>query len=160
LRAQAYSRSGSEVRWRLNMPISNVVGSAGMLTTVGDLLKWNASLDAKTFGEPFVSALEKQGVLNDGRVIRYALGVQLGKHQGFREVGHEGRTAGYQTHLVRFPEKGLSMAVLCNGNAPAPLDVIDGVFEEILGPFPEADKGRAVTVPIDELRKYVGIVAE
>jgi len=156
-RAQAYSRRGDESPWTLNMPISNVVGSAGMLTTVGDLLKWNASLDAKTFGEPFVSALEKQGVLNDGRVVRYALGVQVGKHHGLREVGHEGRTAGYQTHIVRFPEKRLSMAVLCNGNAPAPLDVIDGIFEEILGPFPEVDKGKAFAVPIEEMRKYVGM---
>lgn len=157
LRAQAYSRAGQNAPWKLNMPFSSVVGHAGMLTTVGDLLKWNASLDAKTFGEPFVSALEKQGVLNDGRVIRYALGVQVGKHVGFKEVAHDGQTAGYHTYNARFPEKRLSLAVLCNSNTPAPLDVIDGIFEEILGPFPEADKGKAVAVPIEGMRKYVGM---
>ncbi|MGQ0541941.1 MAG: serine hydrolase domain-containing protein [Blastocatellia bacterium] len=155
-RAQAYSRSGSKAPWILNMPISNVVGSAGMLTTVGDLLKWNASLDAKTFGAPFVHALETPGVLTEGRRTHYALGVEVGKHQGLREVAHEGQTAGYQTYLARFPEKRLSVAVLCNGRTPVAVDVVDGIVEEILGPFPEAAKDIAV-VPEAELKRHVGM---
>ncbi len=157
LRAQAYSRNGPTNSWTLNMPISNVVGSAGMLTTVGDLLKWNASLDAKTFGEPFVKSLETQGILINGRKIRYALGVQVGEHEGLREVAHEGRTAGYQTYLARFPGKGLSVAVLCNGNTPVAIDVVDGIVKEIVGPFPEAAKSETVVVPDEELRKHVGL---
>jgi CubicO group peptidase (beta-lactamase class C family) len=157
LRAKAYSRSGSKAQWTLNTPFSNVVGSLGLLTTAGDLLKWNASLDAKTFGEPFVKALETQGVLNDGRKIRYGVGVQVGKHEGLREVAHEGQFGGYRSYLARFPEKGLSVAVLCNGNTPDPIDVVDGVVKEIVGPFPEADKGETVVVPNEELRKHVGL---
>src|SRR5688572_22630579 len=62
-RAQGYSKQGPNAPWMLNMPIMNVIGNGGMLTTVGDWLKWNAALDAKTFGEPFVAAMETQGVL-------------------------------------------------------------------------------------------------
>lgn len=140
----------------LNMPISNVVGSAGMLTTVGDLLKWNASLDAKTFGAPFVAALETQGVLTDGRKSHYALGIEVGTHHGGREIAHEGQTAGYQTYLARFPETGVSVAVLCNGRTPVAVDVVDGIIDEILGPFPEAAEDKIV-VPDEDLRRYVGL---
>ncbi|MEO5859783.1 MAG: serine hydrolase domain-containing protein, partial [Pyrinomonadaceae bacterium] len=76
-RAQGYSKAGPTAPWMLNMPFMNVIGNGGMLTTVGDWLKWNAALDAKTFGEPFVTAMETQAVLNDGRKISYALGLDV-----------------------------------------------------------------------------------
>ncbi|HEX2641319.1 MAG TPA: serine hydrolase domain-containing protein, partial [Pyrinomonadaceae bacterium] len=89
-RAQAYSREGPKAPWMLNMPIMNVVGNGGMLTTVGDWLKWNAALDAKTLGAPFVEALETQGILNDGRKISYALGLDVGSYKGIKEIAHSG----------------------------------------------------------------------
>src|SRR5690349_15293439 len=77
-RAQAYSRQRNGP-WRLDMPFMNVYGNGGMLTTVGDWLKWNAMLDAKSLGAPLVAALETRGVLNDGRKISYALGLVVDK---------------------------------------------------------------------------------
>src|SRR5215218_2826194 len=67
-RAQAYSRQGNGP-WRLNMPFMNVYGNGGMLTTIGDWMKWNAMLDSQPLGAPLVAALETRGVLNDGRKI-------------------------------------------------------------------------------------------
>ena len=86
------------------MPFMNVYGNGGMLTTVDDWLKWNAALDAKTFGSPFVEALETQGVLNDGRKISYALGLDVGSYKGIKEIFHSGGTAGYQISCP-FPGK-------------------------------------------------------
>lgn len=156
-RAQGYSKNGPNAPWRLNMPIMNVVGNGGMLTTVGDWLKWNAALDAKTFGEPFVAAMETQGILNDGRKISYALGLVLDDYKGIRQVTHSGGTAGYQTYLARFPEKKLSVAALCNGFPPSAGDVVYSVVDEIFGPFPEPAKVEAVMVTEDQIKKYAGI---
>ena len=156
-RAQGYSKAGPNAPWMLNMPIMNVVGNGGMLTTVGDWLKWNASLDAKTFGEPFVKALETQGILNDGRKISYALGLDVGDYKGIKEVTHSGGTAGYQTYLARFPEKKLSVAALCNGFPPAAGEIVYSVVDEIFGPFPEPAKVEAVAVAEDQLKKYAGV---
>ena len=155
-RAQGYSKAGANAPWSLNMPIMNVVGNGGMLTTVGDWLKWNAALDAKTFGAPFVEALETQGVLNDKRKISYALGVDVGNYKGIKEVTHSGGTAGYQTYLARFPEKKLSVAALCNGFPPSSGEIVYSVVDEIFGPFPEADKFATVQVPEEQLKRYVG----
>src|SRR5687768_1061343 len=98
-RAQAYSRPGPNGPWRLNMPIMNVYGNGGMLTTVGDWLKSNAMLDSRSMGAPLVDALETQGVLNNGRKISYALGLVVDSYKGLKDVSHGGSTAGYQTFL-------------------------------------------------------------
>lgn len=156
-RAQAYSRQGANAPWRLNMPIMNVVGNGGMLTTVGDWLKWNAMLDAKTFGEPFVQALETQGVLNDGRKIAYALGVSVGDYRGIKEVTHSGATAGYQTYLARFPERKLSVAVLCNGTPPSSGSIVYGIVNEIFNPVPRPPEVLFRMYTDEELKKYTGI---
>ena len=156
-RAQAYSRDGEKAPWQLNMPIMNVYGNGGMLTTVGDWLKWNAMLDSRSMGAALVEALETQGILNDGRKISYALGLDVGNYKGIKQVTHSGGTAGYQTYLARFPEKKLSVAALCNGFPPSSGDIVSGIVDEIFGPFPPAtEQTVSVTVPEDELKKYVG----
>ncbi len=155
-RAQGYSKSGPNGPWMLNMPIMNVIGNGGMLTTVGDWLKWNAALDAKMFGEPFVKEMETQGVLNDGRKISYALGLDVGSYKGMKEIAHSGGTAGYQTYLARFPEKKLSVAALCNGAPPFSGDIVYSVVDEIFGPFPTPAQPEGVKIAEEQLKKYVG----
>ncbi len=156
-RAQGYSRQGPNAQWRLNMPFMNVIGNGGMLTTIGDWLKWNEMLDSRTMGAALVENLETQGVLNNGRKISYALGLDVASYNGIKEVTHSGGTAGYQTFLARFPEKKLSVGALCNGAPPFAGDIVYGIVDEIFGPFPEPAKPEAAKVSEDELKKYVGI---
>ena len=112
-RAQAYSRSGGG--WQLEMPFENVVGPGGLLTTVGDWLKWNDALDHKTLGSWWVDSLESQATLTSGRKISYAMGLTVNDWRGQREVSHSGSTGGYSTYLMRIPARGISVAVMCNG---------------------------------------------
>ncbi len=157
-RAQAYSRNPNRT-WRLEMPFMNVYGNGGMLTTVGDWLKWNAMLDSRVFGAPFVEALETRGVLNDGRTIPYALGIVVSDYRGVREISHSGATAGYQTFLARYPDRKLSVAVMCNGVPPSPTGLAHSVADEILGPFPAVSERATVDVPEDKLKQYVALWA-
>ncbi|HBR58651.1 MAG TPA: hypothetical protein DEA22_14480, partial [Blastocatellia bacterium] len=142
------------------MPIMSVYGNGGMLTTVGDWLKWNAMLDSRSMGAPLVEALETQGVLNSGRKISYALGLQVGDYRGMRDVSHGGSTAGYQTFLARYPEKKLSVAVLCNGTSPSAGGLAAAITDEIFGPFPQASPqpvADAIELKPEEMQKYVGL---
>jgi CubicO group peptidase (beta-lactamase class C family) len=118
-RAIAYAESPGG--WRLDMPFESAYGNGGLLTTVGDLLRWNASLDARTAPVgPLVDELERVGTLSTGHPDGYGLGLTIGVYKGLREVGHDGSTAGYTAGLVRFPDQGVSVAVLCNvASAPA-----------------------------------------
>lgn len=157
-RALAYSRQGPNAPWELNMPFMNVYGNGGMLTTVGDWLKWNAMLDARTWNPQLVDALETQGVLNDGYKIEYALGLNVSRYKGLRDISHGGSTAGYQTFLARYPDQKLSVAVLCNGSSPSAGGLAAAVTDEILGPYPEGPKPPSgISVPEEQLKKFVGI---
>ena len=155
-RAQAYSRQGNGP-WRLNMPFMNVYGNGGMLTTVGDWMKWNAMLDSHSLGAPLVNALETRGVLNDGRKIAYALGLSIDSYKGLKDVAHGGATAGYQTFLTRYPDKKVSVGVMCNGTSPNAGGIAESITEEIFGPFPEPPRTESAQVTEDELKKFVGI---
>jgi CubicO group peptidase (beta-lactamase class C family) len=124
-RAQAYDRQPDG--WHLEMPFENVVGPGGLLSTVGDLLKWNAALANKTLGggAAVVDSLSRRprltGVGGRGRESEYAFGLSFTSYRGVPEVSHGGATAGYRTFLARYPTQGeLSIAVMCNaGNANA-----------------------------------------
>ena len=112
-RAVAYSSSGNT--FRQDMPFEDVFGNGGLLTTVGDLLRWNRNFtEAKVGGRAFVDAQHQRGRLTDGRTIAYAAGLMVLHWRGLNEVSHSGSTAGYQGWLGRYPEQGLSVAVLCN----------------------------------------------
>src|SRR5215217_1097326 len=155
-RAQAYARQGNGP-WRLNMPFMNVYGNGGMLTTVGDWMKWNAMLDSHSLGAPLVEALETRGVLNDGRKISYALGLVVDKYKGLKDVSHGGATAGYQTFLARYPDNKVSVGVMCNGTSPSAGGIATSLTDEIFGPYPEIPKTEPVKVSDDELKKLVGV---
>jgi len=155
-RAQAYSRSNNGP-WRLNMPFMNVYGNGGMLTTVGDWMKWNAMLDSRSLGAPLVDALETRGVLNDGRKISYALGLVVDTYKGLKDVSHGGATAGYQTFLARYPDNKVSVGVMCNGTSPSAGGVAADITDEIFGPYPARPGTEPAKVSEDELKRFVGI---
>ena len=137
-RAQAYSRSGEG--WELEMPFENVHGPGGMLTTVGDWLRWNEHLTNRTLGGPVTEALETRAVLTSGRTIAYARGIIVSTYRGTTEIAHSGSTAGYSTYLARYPAHGLSIAVLCNAaGAPATLftrQLADVLLPDLAAPTP------------------------
>ncbi len=112
-RALSYVPDGSS--FRTVMPFENVHGNGGLLTTVGDLLKWNERLaNPPAADAAMVAEQERPGRFNDGRAHGYALGLSVSDYKGVREIAHGGSTAGYQSHLARYPDAKLSVAVLCN----------------------------------------------
>ncbi len=118
-RAIAYSDRGGG--FSQDMPFENVHGNGGLLTTVGDLLKWTANFASPRIGDAaFVREQQEPGRFNDGRQHGYALGLFIAPYKNVREVGHSGSTAGYRAYLADYPDQRVSVAVLCNvgsGNA-------------------------------------------
>jgi CubicO group peptidase (beta-lactamase class C family) len=114
-RSSAYD--ATDEGWEINRPIEYVHGNGGILTTVRDLGIWNQALtDGRLGGDAFLSLMHTQGRLNDGSEIVYAGGLRVSEFAGVRSVTHTGSTAGYRAYLGRFPEQGLSVAMLCNAS--------------------------------------------
>ncbi|HEX4915537.1 MAG TPA: serine hydrolase [Vicinamibacterales bacterium] len=114
-RAVAYATA--EGGYQIEMPFENVHGNGGLLTTVGDLLKWNENFVKPVVGTPStIAQMTTVGKFKDGRDLDYGLGLYVRPLDGVANVYHSGSTAGYRAHLNRFPQQHLSVAVLCNGS--------------------------------------------
>jgi hypothetical protein len=142
-----------------NMPFENVHGNGGMLTTIGDLLKWNANFDTPVVGDAALLAeMQKPAVFTDGRTHEYAFGLYVDTWRGVREIDHSGGTAGYVTHLSRYPDRGVSVAVLCNVNTAAPTTYAKEVAALLLGDPKEPPPPVAThTLTAEESAALVGL---
>ncbi|HEX7139142.1 MAG TPA: serine hydrolase domain-containing protein, partial [Vicinamibacterales bacterium] len=153
-RAIAYDQEGDA--FRTDMPFENVYGNGGLLTTVGDLLKWNENFSKPVVGDAaFVQLQQQPGKFNDGRAHGYAFGLTVGTHNGAREVAHSGSTAGYSAFLTRFPDPHLSVAVLCNVATNATKLAHD--VADVYLPAPRADAKPAYAATLDERRAVAGV---
>ncbi|MDO8836301.1 MAG: serine hydrolase domain-containing protein [Vicinamibacterales bacterium] len=160
-RATAY-RMGAGGTFRTYMPITNVIGNGGLLTTVGDMLLWNENLDnPRVGGRAWAEMLQTPARLNDGSPLDYALGLSVQRYRGVREISHGGSTAGYQTFLARFPDERLSVAVLCNTTGANPGGDAHQVAELFLGgALKPATVVTAIQVPADVLSRVAGLYRE
>jgi hypothetical protein len=117
------------------MPFENVHGNGGLLTTVGDLLTWTAMLERPTPAwKAMVDSLHVRGRLTNGDTIDYALGLVVSDYRGLRRVEHSGATAGYRADVLRFPGRGLAVAVLCNAGSAAPTTYANQLVDSLLAP--------------------------
>ncbi len=118
VKGRAIAYSDAKDTYVQNMPFENVHGNGGLLTTVGDLLKWNENAVAQKVGDAeFLREQMRPGAFNSGRSHDYAMGLYIRRFMGVSEIGHSGSTAGYRAYLARYPKQHLSVAVLCNVSA-------------------------------------------
>jgi len=123
-RAIAYSPlsgGGGGGGWKINVWNNDIVGQGGLMTTLEELQKWDENFYTGTVGgRTLLSRQLERGVLNDGKQIAYAFGLEIGEYRGLPMVEHSGSTGGYRTDITRFPEQHTSVATICNvSNADA-----------------------------------------
>ncbi|HJV40549.1 serine hydrolase domain-containing protein [Caulobacter sp.] len=128
-RAAAYAaRSGGG--WSISIPNIDHYGSTSLLTTVGDLLKWEQNLiDGRVGGKALVGWMRTSGALNDGTKIGYGGGLRLAEYRGLPVVSHDGADGGYRAEATLFPDQGLAIVALCNGAAITPTELTRKVAE-------------------------------
>ena len=148
-RALSYDKDSSG--WSGERAVENIYGNCCLLTTVGDLLKWNAAFDSTRLGGAgFRGEQERRGVLANGRTITYAAGLFVDTYRGQPYVAHSGATAGYRANAVRYPRAAVSVAVLCNaGNADAGsmADSVAGALASFDAPATTPPPVRAAVAP-------------
>ena len=122
VRDHAYGyRRAPDGAFEVRMPNYDLVGPTNLLTTVRDLARWDANFDQVTVGGPAaLAAMQTKGTLGTGARIDYGLGLYLRAYGGWKVVEHDGRDAGYRSHLMRFPERRLSLAALGNVAVESP----------------------------------------
>jgi CubicO group peptidase (beta-lactamase class C family) len=97
--------------------LTDIFSAGAIISTVGDLAKWNAALDQqKLLTAAMEQAMWTPVRLNDGTTHAYGMGWFLDPLQGRQNIGHSGSTSGFSASLQRFPEAGLAVIVLTNSD--------------------------------------------
>jgi len=113
-----------------------LVGSGGLMSTVGDLALWDANFYHNILGRDRArfSQLQLATVpLKDGTPSKYAAGLIIGSYRGLPTVLHAGRSFGFRTQMVRFPQQHFSVIVLSNRYDADPQTLIDAITDLWLG---------------------------
>jgi len=112
-RALAYEKKNNN--WKMMILLDNDRGGGGaLLSTASDLLVWNDAITAARLGKFVTEKLQEPATLSNGRVLGYGRGLFLETYRGTKEIWHSGSAAGYKSWLGHYPEKGLSISILCN----------------------------------------------
>src|SRR5467141_1474353 len=120
-RAMAYDAREKGGGYNLNVSYFEQTGDGAVHTSVEDLLKWDENFySGQIGGKEFLSEIQEQGKLNDGKVLDYAKGLRIADYRGLRTVSHGGSWGGYRAELLRFPEQHFSVACLCNLGSARP----------------------------------------
>lgn len=94
---------------------SSSLGAGGLVSTVGDLVLWDAAL----YGEDLLSESSKElmwapTALPDGRVVEYGFGWEVEDFDGRTQQYHYGMTAGFIANITRLPDDDLVVVALAN----------------------------------------------
>jgi CubicO group peptidase (beta-lactamase class C family) len=101
--------------WEVRMPNYDLTGPTNLQTTVDDLMLWDANFDTMAVGgAAALTAMQTRGLGG------YGLGLFISEQGNIKVVEHNGRDAGYRSHLIRVPNQKLSIALLANLAFPDP----------------------------------------
>ncbi|HET9986716.1 MAG TPA: serine hydrolase domain-containing protein [Longimicrobiales bacterium] len=158
-RATGYA-PGDSAGWVVEMSDWEQVGDGAVQTTVEDLARWDANFYAPTVGGAGLpAAMQTRARLSDGRELTYGLGLFVDDYHGERRVQHGGAWAGYRAMLMRFPDRRLSVIVLCNSAEANTMSLAQGVADVFLAAPKTVAKAapRAKPLPAAEAARYAGL---
>jgi CubicO group peptidase (beta-lactamase class C family) len=117
---RAYGYSGKYPAFAMRMPNYDLTGPTSLLTTVEDLMRWDHNFDLMTVGgSAALTAMQTPVRASNG----YGLGLIIGTDDQLpKTVEHDGRDPGHRSHLIRYPDQKLAVALL--GNIQLPPDVL------------------------------------
>ena len=164
--ALGYSAAGDEVERALNWDMSRAGAAGNLYSTVVDLHRWNEGIfGGKVLSQASLKAAftaaeydGKQGGSESG----YGYGWALTSQRGLKSIGHGGGLNGFLSHITRFPEQKLTIAVLHNASPPVPAMAPAGVARRLAELYlwremkPREPMQAEASVEAGKLDDYVG----
>jgi CubicO group peptidase (beta-lactamase class C family) len=111
-RAASYSPEGKR-EFRNSLQTVYTMGDGGLFTNITDMAKWAVNYYAPV-NQQVIERMTERGILNNGKPIKYALGISIEQSRGWKQYFHNGGLAGYRTGIAVYPE--LKTAFLIFGN--------------------------------------------
>jgi CubicO group peptidase (beta-lactamase class C family) len=142
----------------------NHVGDGGVFTTVEDLYLWDQAFYNHKLGKELMDMLHQTGVLNNGKELKYAFGLNVGQYKGLKLVAHGGAFVGFRADMIRFPEEKFTVICLANLASINPSMLCRKVadiyladkFTEEKAPEKKAEQITPVTLSQEDLKHKIG----
>lgn len=120
-RARGYDVRGRAMRNADFISMKQPFAAGGLVSTVGDLVKWSQALvDGKACTQYSLHLMTKRTVLSSGQRLDYGFGLGMGEMWGHRVIAHAGAINGFSSNLSHYPDDNLVIAVLGNSVSRAP----------------------------------------
>jgi CubicO group peptidase (beta-lactamase class C family) len=127
-RAFGYSMDSGRVTRTDQSSTSAVLGDGGIYTSLDDLAKWDAALDAHTLvraedqREAWTSALTTSGAR-----VGYGFGWFVDSASDGPRVRHYGETRGFTNAILKVPSRRLTIVILTNRSGGTPWDLASAI---------------------------------
>jgi CubicO group peptidase (beta-lactamase class C family) len=152
-RAEGYRNDKGKLVRAAYLDMTLPYAAGALYSTVDDLLKWDQAL----YGDKVVSEASKQKMWTPN-LSDYGYGWSIAKRFGFNQVlEHGGGINGFNTMIMRVPEKKLVAVVLSNVNSGAPGNIASGLIALALGkPVQLPGEHKRISLASDQLAPYEG----
>ena len=125
-RAKGYSAKGKAFEPAAPMSMSQPYAAGALVSTVGDMAKWDAAITAGKLIKPASWKLAFTPYkLNPQKSTGYGYGWGVRTFQGVPAIDHDGGINGFSTYALRLPQQKIFVAVLANHDS-------GGVHPEVL----------------------------
>lgn len=125
-RAKGYSAKGTAFEPAAPMSMSQPYAAGALVSTVGDMAKWDAAITAGKLIKPASWKLAFTPYkLNPEKSTGYGYGWGVRTFQGVPAIDHDGGINGFGTYALRLPQQKIFVAVLANRDS-------GGVHPEVL----------------------------
>lgn len=90
-------------------------GEGGIVSTVDDMLRWLAHMDAPVVGTTASwTSIKTPQTLRNGTSTEYGLGLTSAPYRGARMLRHGGGVAGGNSEMLKIPDAKLDLAIMVN----------------------------------------------
>lgn len=129
IKNRVYSYTPDEIdrgEYRVELKNSCTVGDRGVLSSINDLLLWEANIhDNKCLPDTVLSSLFNTSVLNNGEPNYYASGIEVSPPEDkYKYSFHGGAFEGFRSMILRIHDEKLSVIYLSN-NPLAPISKLN-----------------------------------
>lgn len=158
-RAQGYTVDGGRLVHDRGLATGTTFAAGGLIASARDLVVWADALAAgKVVSAASYELMSTPHTLTGGGAIEYGFGHFIDSLDGHTRVGHGGDIFGFNSMLARFPDDGVTVAVISNSLPISSTRVANGLSRNALG-LSEAAAPASVALSDTDAARCEGVYA-
>lgn len=128
--------------------------AGAIASTASDIARWDDAVrGGKLINADSMREMFTAGVLDNGSATDYGFGWVVVRHNGYREIWHNGEVTGFHAINVTYPDENTDVVVLTNTGGTFAVDALAVQIFDVLHPYVPSAADAAVT---GRVREWLG----